>query len=227
MMLRGAWDLLSSGTSSDRCKDASPEGQDLPQAASVGPGQRPLTSPRPERRRAEADKVEVSSDEEGAPRLTQANVAKASAAAAAAAGAVEPPDVDPDLRSISPISTPGVFPWQVGKKASKKKRAESPHSDAQAHKKRKGDSGKPKVALPVLRSARRRVADDARLWLSFPFFCGAGRGKSSKERDICGLRVASAHSGGQEQREQTCYEVPPTKDIAVFVTLNGAVARFL
>jgi len=75
-----------------------------------------------------ADKVEVSSDEETAPALTQANVARASTAAAVAAGVVEPPDVDPELRSISPISTPGVFPWQAEKKTSKKKRAESPQS---------------------------------------------------------------------------------------------------
>ena len=75
-----------------------------------------------------ADNVEVSSDEETAPALTQANVARASTAAAVAAGVVEPPDVDPELRSISPISTPGVFPWQAEKKTSKKKRAESPQS---------------------------------------------------------------------------------------------------
>lgn len=75
-----------------------------------------------------ADKVEVSSDEETAPALTRANVARPSTAAAVAAGVVEPPDVDPELRSISPISTPGVFPWQAEKKTSKKKRAESPQS---------------------------------------------------------------------------------------------------
>ena len=44
-------------------------------------------------------------------------MARASAAAAKAAGVVEPLDVDPELRSISPISTPGVFPWQAEKKA--------------------------------------------------------------------------------------------------------------
>ena len=35
-------------------------------------------------------------------------MARASAAAAVAAGVVEPPEVDPDLRSISPISTSGA-----------------------------------------------------------------------------------------------------------------------
>ncbi|CAE7494181.1 unnamed protein product, partial [Symbiodinium pilosum] len=127
--------------------DASDGGQDIPPpkapaAKGPGPGQRVLTSPRPERRRS--DKVEVLSDEEGpAMRLTQANVAKVSAAAAVAVGAPEPGDVDPDLRSISPISTPGVFPWQAGKKAKKKPRAESPCSaDAQVRKKRKGETGK-------------------------------------------------------------------------------------
>ena len=35
-------------------------------------------------------------------------MARASAAAAVAAGVVEPPEVDPELRSISPISTSGV-----------------------------------------------------------------------------------------------------------------------
>lgn len=39
---------------------------------------------------------------------SEANVARASAAAAMAAGVVEPLDVDPELRSISPISTPGA-----------------------------------------------------------------------------------------------------------------------
>ncbi|CAE7199076.1 unnamed protein product [Symbiodinium natans] len=126
--------------------DGSDGGQDIPppkaSKGSAGPGQRPLTSPRPERRRS--DKVEVSSDEEGpALRLTQANVAKVSAAAAVAVGVSEPGDVDPDLRSISPISTPGVFPWQAGKKAKKKPRAESPCSaEAQVRKKRKGETGK-------------------------------------------------------------------------------------
>ena len=35
-------------------------------------------------------------------------MARASAAAAVAAGVVEPPEVDPELRSISPISTSGA-----------------------------------------------------------------------------------------------------------------------
>lgn len=137
--------------------DASDGGQDIPPPkakSGPGPGQRPLTSPRPERRRS--DKVEVSSDEEGpAPRLTQANVAKVSAAAAVAVGVSEPDDVDPDLRSISPISTPGVFPWQVGKKASKKKpRPESPCSaEAQVRKKRKGETGKATKAKKLLLTA--------------------------------------------------------------------------
>eukprot|EP00490_Sorites_sp_Unknown_P012302 CAMPEP_0114668072 /NCGR_PEP_ID=MMETSP0191-20121206/35663_1 /TAXON_ID=126664 /ORGANISM="Sorites sp." /LENGTH=427 /DNA_ID=CAMNT_0001920291 /DNA_START=66 /DNA_END=1346 /DNA_ORIENTATION=+ len=99
-----------------------------------------------------ADKVEVSSDEETAPALTQANVARASAAAAMAAG-VEPPEVDPELRSISPISTPGVFPWQAEKKTSKKKRAESPQSTDVHHKKRKGDTGKSKSKKLTLTAA--------------------------------------------------------------------------
>ncbi|OLQ03622.1 hypothetical protein AK812_SmicGene13411 [Symbiodinium microadriaticum] len=136
--------------------DASDGGQDIPPPkakSGPGPGQRPLTSPRPERRRS--DKVEVSSDEEGpAPRLTQANVAKVSAAAAVAVGVSEPDDVDPDLRSISPISTPGVFPWQVGKKAKKKPRAESPCSaEAQVRKKRKGETGKATKAKKLLLTA--------------------------------------------------------------------------
>ncbi|CAK9113878.1 Phosphoglycerate mutase-like protein AT74 (At-74) [Durusdinium trenchii] len=117
-------------------------------ASELGPGQRVLGSPRPDRR---ADKVEVSSDEEPAPSLTKANVARFSAAAAAAAGVVEPPDVDPDIGSVSPISTPGVFPWQAEKKTTKKKRADSPRS-TQAHKKRKGDAGKSKAPKKLLLS---------------------------------------------------------------------------
>ena len=44
-------------------------------------------------------------------------MARASAAAAVAAGVVEPPEVDPELRSISPISTSGAPAfWDVGGK---------------------------------------------------------------------------------------------------------------
>lgn len=128
------------------------EGHDVP-ISKASERQGLGTSPRTDR----ADKVEVSSDEETgtAPPFTQANVARASAAAAVAAGVVEPPEVDPDLRSISPISTPGVFPWQAEKeKKTKKKRAESPQSaDLQAHKKRKGADGKSKSKKLTLTAA--------------------------------------------------------------------------
>eukprot|EP00435_Cladocopium_sp_Y103_P017754 s607_g4.t1 len=95
------------------------------------------------------DKVEVLSDEEPAPTLTQANVAKASAAAAMAAGVVEEPaEDDLELRSISPISTPGVFPWQTEKekKAGKKKRAESPQ-DVKAKKQKADGKSKSKKLM--------------------------------------------------------------------------------
>jgi hypothetical protein len=170
-----------------------PEGQDLPPPQmlaapipakphvppAVGPGQRPLTSPRPERRRAEPKapvqaapvmsairSVEVLSDEENlarAPmmRLTAANVAAASAAAAKAAGAREAANNDdPELRSISPISAPGVFPWQqqTGKKGGKKKvRAESPASGEPRPKKKRKVAAEGtkagKAKKPLLRAA--------------------------------------------------------------------------
>ncbi|CAL1133491.1 unnamed protein product [Cladocopium goreaui] len=129
-------------------------GHDVPEPKASAP---PRTS-------APADKVEVLSDEEPAPALTQANVAKASAAAAMAAGlAEEPAEDDLELRSISPISTPGVFPWQTEKekKTSKKKRAESPQ--AVKAKKQKADGKSKATADPMagrlrqmLRAPKRR-----------------------------------------------------------------------
>jgi len=133
------------------------EGRDIPAPEAPEPG--------PENLRR-AHKVEVFSDDDrapSAPTLTQANVAKASAAAAVAAGVEprEPPEVSFELRSVSPISTPGIFPWQAGKpKASKKKRPPStvrgvsPSTVIQAHKKRREAKAKKKVTLTAAQSSR-------------------------------------------------------------------------
>ncbi|CAE8727935.1 unnamed protein product [Polarella glacialis] len=156
-----------------------PEGQDLPPppeatavqvphgSAAQGPGQRVLTSPRPERRR-QAKPVEVVLSDEDKPkgaarlseapgqaaRLSEANVAAVSAAAAGAAGMQEPTaDLDHELRSISDISTPGVFPWQAAKKFGKKKgRAESEgNSEGRVVRKKR------KVELAEAGAAQRKV----------------------------------------------------------------------
>ena len=147
-----------------------------------------------------ADKVEVSSDEETAPTLTHANVARASAAAAVAAGVVEPPDVDPELRSISPISTPGVFPWQAEKKT-KKKRAESPQSDVP--KKRKGDI-KSKSKKLTLTASSGMQWDPYMQREASPSPCsqvpGNVRGKEGKKKHGAEKKKRKDKEGGRKKR---------------------------
>lgn len=104
------------------------EGRDVPAPKEGGLTQRAFGSLWRERRA----KAPPSSEDESNRAFTKANVARVSAAAARAAGVLEPlPEMDFELRSVSPISTPGVFPWQLSmkkkeKKAKKKKRAPSP-----------------------------------------------------------------------------------------------------
>mmetsp|Transcript_7486 Transcript_7486/g.12960 ORF Transcript_7486/g.12960 Transcript_7486/m.12960 type:complete len:452 (-) Transcript_7486:103-1458(-) len=105
------------------------EGRDVPAPKEGGLTQRAFGSLWRGRR---AKAAPPSSEDESNRAFTKANVARVSAAAARAAGVLEPlPEMDFELRSVSPISTPGVFPWQLSmkkkeKKAKKKKRAPSP-----------------------------------------------------------------------------------------------------
>lgn len=189
-------DIIEGGTIQEDAMLSDPEGQDVPSAAVPivaapvpsaqipGPGQRLLSSPRPERRRmvaARTTSVEVLSDEEKskkplAARLTEANVRTVSTAAAAAAGIEEPGPVDEELCSISPISTPGVFPWQqAGKKTSKKKtRADSEaNSDGKARRKKRKSTAEGGIAERIVKVAKKpiltRAAEYGQVALSDPY----------------------------------------------------------
>eukprot|EP00933_Yihiella_yeosuensis_P070351 TRINITY_DN781_c0_g1_i1.p1 TRINITY_DN781_c0_g1~~TRINITY_DN781_c0_g1_i1.p1 ORF type:complete len:479 (-),score=121.30 TRINITY_DN781_c0_g1_i1:23-1459(-) len=206
----------------DVAEDMDPAGQDIapPQpshttAAIPGPGQRPLTSPVPQRRQKPSasniipgpppGSVEVLSDEEGrAPkrkslgaRLTEANVRAASAAAAAAVGLEEPAAPEDDLRSISPISTPGVFAFaQPTKKGGKKKpkgAGDSGSEGGHRRKKRKigeGTSGRSgKVAKRTLLTAAPDYSAPAR---SDPYYA---RGESP-------MSVRGGHPGSSQDYDR-------------------------
>ncbi|CAK0902478.1 unnamed protein product, partial [Prorocentrum cordatum] len=95
-------------------------------AAVPGPGQRELRSPRPARRGGAAAPA--------APRLTEASLA-AAGVGLPSAGAIES-----ELRSVSPISTPGVFPWQqqaAQQKPPKKKRKADASPGAEKRRRRR------------------------------------------------------------------------------------------